>query len=100
MAAARDRLDAHENIESHVASGVPVRELSAYSKTVDILIAASRGAGPLARLVHPSTTSALAEVVSCPLLVLTRRARERAVADASEPASVTSERVPAPSTAI
>jgi nucleotide-binding universal stress UspA family protein len=81
LAAARNRLDAHENIESHVACGVPVRELCAYSKTVDVLIAASRGSGPLSRLVHPSTTAALAEVVSCPLLVLTKHARERSASD-------------------
>ncbi len=85
LTAARNRLDAHQNIESHVAYGVPVRELSAYSKTVDVLIAASRGFGPLTRLVHPSTTSALAEVVSCPLLVLTKHAREQAIADSPKP---------------
>lgn len=91
LTAARDRLDAHENVESHVACGDPVRELSAYSRTVDLLVAASRGSGPLARLVHPSTTRALAEVVSCPLLVITKRSRERAVTDDPEPASVAGE---------
>lgn len=83
LSAARAQLAAHEGVEAHVACGHPVSQLGGFSKTVDILVAGSRGAGFAARLLHPSTTAALTDVVSCPLLVLTRGAREQRAAAAA-----------------
>lgn len=77
LKAGRDQIEAHEGVEAHVACGKPVEQLAGFSRSVDILIAGARGAGFLARLLHPSTTAALADVVSCPLLVITKEARER-----------------------
>lgn len=80
---ARDRLAEHEGVEVHVACGRPVDQLAGYSNTVDILVAGARGAGLLGLLMHPSTTAALTDSIHCPLLVLTRGAREREVVAAS-----------------
>lgn len=80
---ARSRISEHEGVEAHVACGRPVQQLAGYSNTVDLLVAGSRGAGPVALLVHPSTTAALTDVVHCPLLVLTKGARERATVGAA-----------------
>lgn len=77
LKAGRDQIQAHEGVEARVACGDPVAELGGYSNSVDLLVAGARGAGFLARLFHPSTTEALSDVVSCPLLVVTRGARER-----------------------
>ncbi len=77
---ARERITQHEGVEAHVAAGEPVEQLAGYSSTVDILVAGARGAGALALLIHPSTTAALTDAVRCPLLVLTRAAREREAA--------------------
>ncbi len=74
---ARQRIAEHERVEAHVACGQTVEQLTGYSNSIDVLVASSRGAGPVALLIHPSTTAALANVVRCPLLVLTKRARER-----------------------
>lgn len=73
----RAQIEAHAGVEAHVAWGDPVQQLGGFSRNVDILVAGARGAGFLARLVHPSTTEALAETVTCPLLVITRGAREK-----------------------
>ena len=75
LRAGREQIEAHEGVEAHVGCGDPVRQLAGYSKTVDILVAGARGAGFLARVLHPSTTEALTDVVSCPLLVVTKAAR-------------------------
>ncbi|HTP21823.1 MAG TPA: universal stress protein [Solirubrobacteraceae bacterium] len=40
--------------------------------TIDLLVVGSRGYGPIGRLVHGSTSRALADAARCPLLVLTR----------------------------
>ena len=77
---ARDRISAHDDIKPQLAIGDPVLRLGDFGRTTDILIASSRGAGTLTRLMHPSTTSALTEALTCPLLVLTKGARERATA--------------------
>lgn len=77
LTAGRRQIEAHPGVQAHVASGDPVQELRGFCRSVDVLIAGARGAGFLARLLHPSTTEALAEVVSCPLLVITKGARER-----------------------
>ncbi|MGP0033171.1 MAG: universal stress protein [Solirubrobacteraceae bacterium] len=47
-----------------------------YSASLDLLILGSRSYGPLGRLVHGSTSQQLARTARCPLLVLTRAARE------------------------
>jgi nucleotide-binding universal stress UspA family protein len=82
LKAGRDQIEAHEGVIAHVGCGDPVEQLGGFSKTVDLLVAGARGAGFLARLIHPSTTEALADVVSCPLLVVTKGARERELEDA------------------
>jgi nucleotide-binding universal stress UspA family protein len=69
---AREQIEALGDIEPHATYGNVVDDLSAYSASVDLLIAGSRGYGPLGRLVHGSTSSRLARAVRCPLLVLTR----------------------------
>lgn len=74
---ARDQIAGHDGVEAHVVCGRPVEQLAGYSNTIDILVAGARGAGPIGLLLHPSTTAALADVVHCPMLVLTRGARER-----------------------
>ena len=48
-----------------------------YSASLDLLIVGSRDYGPIGRLVHGSTSQQLARMARCPLLVLTRSARER-----------------------
>jgi nucleotide-binding universal stress UspA family protein len=73
----RAQIEAHEGVEAHVACGDPVQQLGGFSRNVDILVAGARGAGFLARLLHPSTTEALADTLKCPLLVITRGAREK-----------------------
>ena len=77
LRAGRRQIEAHEGVEAHVACGHPVEQLGGFSRSVDLLVAGARGAGFVARLVHPSTTAALTEVVSCPLLVITKEARKR-----------------------
>lgn len=74
---ARERIAEHPGVEPHVACGHTVEQLAGYSSTVDLLVAGARGAGLIGLLMHPSTTAALTEVVRCPLLVLTKGARER-----------------------
>jgi nucleotide-binding universal stress UspA family protein len=77
LSQARDRISEHDGVEAHVACGNPVQQLAGYSRTVDLLVAGSRGAGPVALLLHPSTTAALTDVARCPLLIVTKGARER-----------------------
>jgi nucleotide-binding universal stress UspA family protein len=59
----------------HAAFGSPAEELSVYSASLDLLVVGSRGYGPIGRLVHGSTSQAMARRARCPLLVLTRAAR-------------------------
>lgn len=77
LQAGRRQIEAHPGVQALVAYGKPVEQLAGFSQTVDVLVAGARGAGLLARLLHPSTTQALADVVKCPLVVITREARER-----------------------
>ena len=79
---ARGHITEHEGVEAHVACGHAVEQLAGYSNTVDVLVTGTRGAGAIELLMHPSTTAALTDVVHCPLLVLTRGARERKAAAA------------------
>jgi nucleotide-binding universal stress UspA family protein len=73
--AARARITALGGVEAHAAYGISCDELAVYSGSVDLLILGSRGYGPIGRLVHGSTSEALAESARCPLLVLTRAGR-------------------------
>jgi nucleotide-binding universal stress UspA family protein len=70
--AARARIAALGGIEPHAGYGITCNQLVAYSANVDLLVLGSRGAGPVGRLVHGSTSEALAGATVCPLLVLTR----------------------------
>ena len=76
-AAARDRLAQLDGVEPHAGYGNPAEELARYSASVDLLVVGSRGYGPLGRIVHGSTSAHLARAAQCPLLVLTRAAREQ-----------------------
>jgi len=70
--AARARIAALGGVEAHAAYGITCDELAVYSGSVDLLILGSRGYGAIGRLVHGSTSEALAGSARCPLLVLTR----------------------------
>ncbi len=74
--AARQRVAALDGVEPHAAYGDPAEELAIYSASVDLLVLGSRGYGPMGRLIHGSTTQQLARLARCPLLILTRGARE------------------------
>lgn len=63
-------------VEPHVVYGRAGDELGFHSDAVDLLVIGSRDYGPVGRLVHGSTTRKLASSCRCPLLVLTRAARE------------------------
>lgn len=80
---ARDRIAALGGVEPHAAYGVPAEELALYSASLDLLVIGSRGYGPIGRLVHGSTALQLARSARCPLLVLTRAAREADTNEAS-----------------
>ncbi len=72
---ARERVAALAGVEPHAAYGHPAEELAGFSASLDLLVVGSRGYGPLGRLVHGSTSLALARMARCPLLVMTRAAR-------------------------
>lgn len=74
--AARERVARIEGVEPHAAYGQPAEELALYSASLDLLVIGSRSYGPIGRLVHGSTAQQLARTARCPLLVLTRAARE------------------------
>jgi nucleotide-binding universal stress UspA family protein len=67
---ARRRIEAHGDVEAHVALGSPAQELALYSASVGLLVVGSSGHGPLGRLVHGSVSNELARSATCPLLVL------------------------------
>jgi nucleotide-binding universal stress UspA family protein len=73
---ARKRIAALGGVEPSAVYGVATEELSLYSGTVDLLILGSRDYGPVGRVVHGSTSHQLARHARCPLLVLTRAARD------------------------
>jgi hypothetical protein len=58
--------------------GAPVDDM------VDLLVVGSRGYGALGRLIHGSTSLQLAAPVRCPLLVLSRAARQATTTNAAE----------------
>jgi len=74
--AARQRVASLDGVEPHAAYGQPAEELALYSASLDLLVIGSRSYGPIGRLVHGSTAQQLARSARCPLLVLTRAARE------------------------
>jgi nucleotide-binding universal stress UspA family protein len=74
---ARERISALGDVEPHAAYGSAAEELALYGAAVDLLIVGSRGYGPLGRIMHGSVSEKLARTARCPLLVLTRGARER-----------------------
>lgn len=69
---ARERVAALGHVEPHGAYGRAADELARWGETVDLLVVGSRGYGPVGRLVHGSTSRALADAARRPLLVLTR----------------------------
>jgi nucleotide-binding universal stress UspA family protein len=71
---ARDRIIALGGVEAHAAYGDAAEELALYSASLDLLIVGSRGYGPVGRLLHGSTSTKLAHMARCPLLVLPRAA--------------------------
>jgi len=71
---ARDRVASIGDVEPHGAYGDAAEELARWASTVDLLVVGSRGYGPVGRLVHGSTSRALATGTHCPLLALTRSA--------------------------
>jgi nucleotide-binding universal stress UspA family protein len=72
---ARARITALGGVEAHAAYGITCDELAVYSGSVDLVILGSRGFGAIGRLIHGSTSEALAGSARCPLLVLTRAGR-------------------------
>lgn len=61
-----------DDVEFHARYGFPADELGFYSGSVDLLVAGSRGYGPVGRLMHGSTSAELTRTSRCPLLVLAR----------------------------
>jgi nucleotide-binding universal stress UspA family protein len=74
--AARERIASIDGVDPHAAYGQPAEELALYSASLDLLVIGSRSYGPIGRLVHGSIAQQLARSARCPLLVLTRAARE------------------------
>jgi nucleotide-binding universal stress UspA family protein len=75
QARARDQLVALGDVEPQVVYGPPATELTAYSRSVDLLVVGSRCHGALGRMLYGSMAHTLARTSHCPLLVLTRGAR-------------------------
>jgi nucleotide-binding universal stress UspA family protein len=65
-----------DEVEPHAIYGHPAEELALYSASTDLLVLGSRSYGPIGRIVHGSTSHRLARTARCPLLILTRAARE------------------------
>ncbi len=61
------------------ATGRPVEVLVEHSREVDLLVAGSRGYGPLGAVLLGSTTHALARLAHCPLLIMPRGRELRVV---------------------
>jgi nucleotide-binding universal stress UspA family protein len=72
---ARERIAALGGVEPHAAFGAPAEELALFGASVDLLVVGSRSYGPVGRLMHGSTSLALARTARCPLLVLPRATR-------------------------
>jgi nucleotide-binding universal stress UspA family protein len=61
-----------------IAFGDPARELAYEANHLDLLVAGSRGYGPIRRLMLGSTSSKLVHEAPCPVLVLTRTTDDHA----------------------
>jgi nucleotide-binding universal stress UspA family protein len=79
------RMHALPDVDGKAVYGVPGEELAAFSAQVDLLVAGSRGYGPVKRLVLGSTSNYLTRHARSSLLVLPRRAVSQA--DGAEPRS-------------
>jgi nucleotide-binding universal stress UspA family protein len=62
------------DVEGRAVYGLAGEELAAFGDQVDILVAGSRGYGPVKRLVLGSTSDYLQRHARCSLLVLPRSA--------------------------
>jgi nucleotide-binding universal stress UspA family protein len=69
-------VSALDEVEPHAIYGHPAEELALYSASTDLLVLGSRSYGPIGRMFHGSTSNRLARTARCPLLILTRGARE------------------------
>ena len=69
---AQARLEALEGCTVFVRRGEPVDRLLEFSKDVSLLVLGSRGYGPVRRMLLGSTSNAVVQDASCPVLVLTR----------------------------
>lgn len=67
--------------------GNPARELASAATGLDLLVTGSRGYGPIRRLMLGSTSGKLVHDAPCPVLVLTRAARDEATDGESAPAA-------------
>jgi nucleotide-binding universal stress UspA family protein len=74
LEAARERLEAFDDVDGHTVHGVPGEELARFSGDVDLLVVGSRGYGPLRRVIFGSTSNYLARHARSALLVLPRPA--------------------------
>lgn len=69
---ASDRLKALEGVDAKAVYGLTGEELAQFGDEVDLLVAGSRGYGPVRRLVLGSTSGYLQRHARCSLLVLPR----------------------------
>ena len=67
--------------------GNPAHELAGAATGLDLLVTGSRGYGPIRRLMLGSTSSKLVHEAPCPVLVLTRAARDETTDGGSAPAA-------------
>jgi nucleotide-binding universal stress UspA family protein len=74
LEAARTRLGKLDRVQAHVQFGFPGEELARFSDQLDLLVAGSRGYGPVRHLVRGSTCGYLERHARCSLLVLPRPA--------------------------
>jgi nucleotide-binding universal stress UspA family protein len=72
LAAAQRRMDALDGVDGEAVVGFAGEELATFSAQVDLLIAGSRGYGPLRSLILGSTSAHLVSHARSPLLVIPR----------------------------
>jgi nucleotide-binding universal stress UspA family protein len=74
LATANERLSALKDVHARAVYGLTGEELAEFGDEVDLLVAGSRGYGPVRRLVLGSTSGYLERHARCSLLVLPRGA--------------------------